>query len=73
MCNRAVMILFQPRLVDYELNNIYCMKFRTNVACRDGFTGGGGGGGVRESVHPPSPGQRGAGGGAIFHDKAKNY
>jgi aconitase A len=30
--------------------------------------GGGGGGG---SAHPPSPGQKGAGGGAIFHDKAK--
>jgi hypothetical protein len=38
---------------------------------RDGFTGGlrGGGGGGGGGVHPPSPGQ----GGAIFHDKAKNY
>jgi hypothetical protein len=36
---------------------------------RDGFTGGGGGGG---GAHPPSPGQ-GVQGGAIFHDKAKNY
>ena len=33
---------------------------------RDGFTGWCGG------VHPPSPGQRGCRGGAIFHDKAKN-
>jgi hypothetical protein len=33
---------------------------------RDGFTGGGGG-------HPLSPGQMGCRGGAIFHDKAKNY
>ena len=28
-----------------------------------------GGGGV----HPPSPGQKGCRGGAIFHDKAKIY
>jgi hypothetical protein len=32
---------------------------------RDGFTG------VWVCVHPPSPGQRGFRGGAVFHDKAK--
>jgi hypothetical protein len=34
---------------------------------RDGFTGGGGG------CTPLGPGQRECRGGAIFHDKAKNY
>jgi hypothetical protein len=65
MCNRAVMILFQPRLVDYELNNIYCMKFRTNVACRDGFTGGGRGVGCGR-VCTPLALARGVQGGVLF-------
>ena len=37
------------------------------IILKDGFTGGGGGGA------PHSPARGGAGGGTIFHDKAKKY
>ena len=60
-----------PAKVYYELSRIFGTR---NVLTRTqgwiywGMRGGGGGG-----VHLPSPGQRGCRGGAIFHDKAKNY
>jgi hypothetical protein len=47
-----------------EKLRIFVLKFLLFMVGMDLLGGGG--------VHPPSPGQRGCRGGAIFHDKAKN-